>query len=28
LILPQVYAMIQKRTDFSNPSLLPEEVKI
>jgi multidrug efflux pump subunit AcrB len=24
LILPQVYAMIQKRTNFSNPSLMPE----
>jgi len=28
LILPQVYAMIQKRTNFSNPSLMPEEAKI
>jgi len=28
LILPQVYALIQKRTDFSTPSLMPEEAKI
>ncbi|HEY4209714.1 MAG TPA: efflux RND transporter permease subunit [Puia sp.] len=28
LVLPQVYAMIQKRTNFSTPSLMPEEAKI
>jgi multidrug efflux pump subunit AcrB len=24
LILPQVYALVQKRSDFSTPSLMPE----
>jgi multidrug efflux pump subunit AcrB len=28
LVLPQVYALIQKRTNFSTPSLMPEEEKI